>query len=57
MVSNDFRAIKGEIVPLRSVQQGDDTVDTLYINSGTWRAVHELAQFHPVEKQIGRVNL
>jgi len=25
------------IVPLRSVQQGNDTVDALYINSGTWR--------------------
>jgi UDP-2,3-diacylglucosamine pyrophosphatase LpxH len=46
-----------EIVPLQSVQQGDQTVDRLYMNSGTWRPVHELAEFHPVQKQFVRYDV
>lgn len=41
-----------EIVPLRSIQQGTDIINQIYINSGTWRPVHELAQFHPGQKQF-----
>lgn len=41
-----------EIVPLRSVQQGNDVTNQIYINSGTWRPVHELARFHPTQKQF-----
>lgn len=36
-----------EIVPLRSYRQNGAYEDQIYINSGTWRAVHELAQFEP----------
>ena len=41
-----------EIVPLRSRRQGNSVLNQIYINSGTWRPVHELAQLHPVEKQF-----
>jgi hypothetical protein len=46
-----------EIVPLRSEQRQGETVDTLYINSGTWRPVHELARFHPVQRQFVRYHV
>jgi UDP-2,3-diacylglucosamine pyrophosphatase LpxH len=39
-----------EVVPLQSTQQGDESIDRLYINSGTWRPVHELARFSPDSK-------
>jgi len=41
-----------EIVPLQTLQQGDDLTNQIYINSGTWRPVHELARFHPNRKQF-----
>jgi len=41
-----------ELVPLQSVQQMGKSVDQIYINSGTWRPVHELAQFHPGQKHF-----
>jgi UDP-2,3-diacylglucosamine pyrophosphatase LpxH len=41
-----------ELVPLQSVQQTGRSVDQIYINSGTWRPVHELAQFHPGQKHF-----
>jgi UDP-2,3-diacylglucosamine pyrophosphatase LpxH len=41
-----------EIVPLRSLQKGRDITNQIYINSGTWRPVHELARFHPGQKQF-----
>jgi hypothetical protein len=41
-----------EIVPLQSIQQGSDITNQIYINSGTWRPVHELARFHPGQKQF-----
>ena len=41
-----------EIVPLRCIQQGRDITNQIYINSGTWRPVHELARFHPGQKQF-----
>jgi len=41
-----------EIVPLQSVQEGNDIENRIYINSGTWRPVHELARFHPGQKQF-----
>ena len=46
-----------EIVPLRSEQRSGETVDTLYINSGTWRPVHELARFHPAQRQFVRYHV
>jgi len=46
-----------EIVPLQSTLQGDQTVERVYINSGTWRAVHELAQFHPIQRQFVRYHV
>jgi UDP-2,3-diacylglucosamine pyrophosphatase LpxH len=46
-----------EIVPLRSFQQGEQAIETLYINSGTWRPVHELAYFRPVDKQFVRYHV
>ena len=39
-----------EIVPLQSIQQGSTITNQVYINSGTWRPVHELARFHPGQK-------
>jgi hypothetical protein len=41
-----------EIVPLQSVQQEKKSVDQIYINSGTWRPVHELARLHPGQKHF-----
>jgi UDP-2,3-diacylglucosamine pyrophosphatase LpxH len=41
-----------EIVPLRSAQDGGNAANQIYINSGTWRPVHELARFHPGQKQF-----
>jgi len=41
-----------EIVPLQSVQDGGNVTNQVYINSGTWRPVHELARFHPSQKQF-----
>lgn len=41
-----------ELVPLQSVQQTGKPADQIYINSGTWRPVHELAQFHPGQKHF-----
>lgn len=41
-----------EIVPLQGIQQGSDITNQIYINSGTWRPVHELARFHPGQKQF-----
>ncbi len=41
-----------EIVPLQSVQQGKTVTNQIYINSGTWRPVHELARFNPGQKHF-----
>jgi len=41
-----------EIVPLQSNQQGNEITNQIYINSGTWRQVHELARLHPGQKQF-----
>jgi hypothetical protein len=41
-----------ELVPLQSLQEAGKAVDQIYINSGTWRPVHELAQFHPGQKHF-----
>jgi len=46
-----------ELVPLQSSQQGDQSIDRLYINSGTWRPVHELARFHAIQKQFVRYHV
>jgi hypothetical protein len=46
-----------EVVPLQSTQEADKTMDRLYINSGTWRPVHELAQFHAIQKQFVRYHV
>jgi UDP-2,3-diacylglucosamine pyrophosphatase LpxH len=41
-----------EIVPLQSLPQGNTVTNQIYINSGTWRPVHELARFHPGQKHF-----
>jgi UDP-2,3-diacylglucosamine pyrophosphatase LpxH len=41
-----------EIVPLRSESTSAGLLEQIYINSGTWRPVHELAQFKPAEEQF-----
>jgi UDP-2,3-diacylglucosamine pyrophosphatase LpxH len=41
-----------EIVPLQSIQQDNLTTNQIYINSGTWRPVHELARLHPGQKHF-----
>ena len=41
-----------EIVPLQSIQTAGTVTNQIYINSGTWRPVHELARFHPGQKQF-----
>jgi UDP-2,3-diacylglucosamine pyrophosphatase LpxH len=41
-----------ELVPLQSIQREEGPVNQIYINSGTWRPVHELAQFHPGQKHF-----
>jgi len=41
-----------EIVPLRSLNVAGVPLDQIYINSGTWRAVHELAQFSIADEQF-----
>jgi hypothetical protein len=46
-----------EVVPLQSTRQGDESIDRLYINSGTWRPVHELARFHPIQNQVVRYHV
>jgi len=46
-----------EIVPLQSVQDGGNVTNQTYINSGTWRPVHELARFHPSQRQFVGYNV
>lgn len=41
-----------EIVPLQSLLEGNTMTNQIYINSGTWRPVHELARFHPGQKHF-----
>jgi hypothetical protein len=41
-----------EIVPLDVSQQDTQTLTQMYINSGTWRQVHELAEFNPSENEF-----
>jgi hypothetical protein len=41
-----------EIVPLQSLLEGDTVTNQIYINSGTWRPVHEVARFHPGQKHF-----
>jgi len=41
-----------EIVPLDSADLGRARLDQMYLNSGTWRRVHELARFNPKEQEF-----
>jgi UDP-2,3-diacylglucosamine pyrophosphatase LpxH len=41
-----------EIVPLDTVPTGTGFLEQIYINSGTWRAVHELDQLHPAQQEF-----
>lgn len=41
-----------EIVPLRTLLQDSGSTSQIYINSGTWRPVHELARLHPGQKNF-----
>ncbi len=41
-----------ELVPLQSVERTGKIVNQIYINSGTWRPLHELARFHPGQKHF-----
>jgi UDP-2,3-diacylglucosamine pyrophosphatase LpxH len=42
-----------EIVPLDATVMSDGSLlEQMYINSGTWRAVHEQTQLHPAEQEF-----
>jgi len=41
-----------EIVPLDTVETETGFLEQIYINSGTWRAVHELSQLHPAQQEF-----
>ena len=41
-----------EVVPLQTSPSEGTLNEKIYINSGTWRPVHELAKFHPAQKQF-----
>jgi UDP-2,3-diacylglucosamine pyrophosphatase LpxH len=41
-----------EIVPLDTVKVATGLMEQIYFNSGTWRAVHELAQLHPTQQEF-----
>ncbi len=41
-----------EIVPLHSEKRPEGLLEQMYINSGTWRAVHELARDKPQDEQF-----
>jgi UDP-2,3-diacylglucosamine pyrophosphatase LpxH len=41
-----------EVVPLRAAPSGQGLLKQIYINSGTWRAVHELGDFDPRQEQF-----
>jgi UDP-2,3-diacylglucosamine pyrophosphatase LpxH len=41
-----------EIVPLDSAFMSSGILNQMYINSGTWRPVHELARLHPDEQEF-----
>jgi UDP-2,3-diacylglucosamine pyrophosphatase LpxH len=41
-----------EIVPLDRVSSDGGRLEQLYLNTGTWRAVHEIAQLHPTEQEF-----
>ncbi len=46
-----------EIVPLDSAFMADGMVNQMYINSGTWRRVHELAQLNPKDEEFMGYNV
>lgn len=41
-----------EIVPLDTVETETGFLEQIYFNSGTWRAVHELARLHPAQQEF-----
>ncbi len=41
-----------EIVPLDASNVGGQRFEQIYFNSGTWRRVHELAQFNPKKEEF-----
>jgi UDP-2,3-diacylglucosamine pyrophosphatase LpxH len=41
-----------EVVPLRAAPSDQGLLKQTYINSGTWRAVHELGRFDPRQEQF-----
>ena len=41
-----------EIQPLEAAGEGDDSSDQIYINSGTWRAVHDQALANPKQHEF-----
>jgi len=41
-----------EVVPLRAAPSNQGLLKQTYINSGTWRAVHELGSFNPRQEQF-----
>jgi UDP-2,3-diacylglucosamine pyrophosphatase LpxH len=46
-----------EIVPLDIVHDELGDFTKIYINSGTWRAVHELARFHIAQQEFARYHV
>jgi UDP-2,3-diacylglucosamine pyrophosphatase LpxH len=41
-----------EIVPLDAAAQADGILNQFYVNTGTWRRVHELARLRPKEQEF-----
>ncbi|MBZ5552812.1 MAG: hypothetical protein LAO21_08845 [Acidobacteriia bacterium] len=41
-----------EVIPLDTVQMDSGLLEQIYINAGTWRAVHELAQLQPDQQEF-----
>jgi len=46
-----------EIVPLDVSFQGNQRLDQMYFNSGTWRRVHRLAKVHPDDREFMAYNV
>jgi len=41
-----------QLLPLDSAVKGGKRVDQLYFNSGTWRRIHEIAQYKTSEEEF-----
>jgi len=41
-----------EVVPLDSAFMGGHRLDQMYLNTGTWRRIHELARYAPTQQEF-----